>query len=279
MASVVPSVASTKETTNYSRRCRLLVDICSQALRDTFDGIHAPENLHTVLASHPVRSTLQTLFKGKKKILNPGQWCKLYPAIASSVSSATFDITLLMVLLRNICGLRPPATGWGNLPSEDDESLEADIMRIKYFRNTVYALAGQASVNDATFNTHWQNMREVLVRLGGATYEVAIDTLKAECMDSVIEEHYKELLQQWKNDEYFIKEQLHEMGEDIKYIKEALRVALNKHGEEGKFCTEFLLVINFRGRVYLPPGTTYKGLFTRRDGYPNKRVTLASGLL
>jgi len=137
-----------------------------------------------------------------------------------------------MVLLRNICDLRPPANGWGNLPSEEDKSLEADIVRIKYFRNTVYALAGQASVNDATFNTHWQNIRAVLVRLGGAKYEDAIDKLKTECMDPVIEEHYKELLQQWKKDEYVIKEQLREMGEDIKYIKEALRVALSKHGEE-----------------------------------------------
>jgi len=147
-----------------------------------------------------------------------------------------------MVLLRNICDLRPPANGWGNLPSEEDKSLEADIVRIKYFRNTVYALAGQASVNDATFNTHWQNIRAVLVRLGGAKYEDAIDKLKTECMDPVIEEHYKELLQQWKKDEYVIKEQLREMGEDIKYIKEALRVALNKHGEEGKFSIEFMLM-------------------------------------
>lgn len=238
MAGVNPSVATKKETTNYSRLCRLLVDVCSQALRDTFDGIHAPANLHTVLASQSVHNTLQALFKGKKRILNPAQWCKLYPAIASSVSSATFDITLLMVLLRNICNLKPPVTGWGNLPSEEDKSLEADIVRIKYFRNTVYTLAAQASVNDATFNTHWQKIRAVLVRLGGAKYEDAIDILKTECMDPDIEEHFKELLLQWKKDEYVIKEQLHEMGEDIKYIKEALRVALNKHGEEGKYSIE-----------------------------------------
>ena len=149
------------------------------------------------------------------------------------MSSATFDIT--RVLLRNICYLRPPATGWGNLPSEEDESLEADIVCTKFFRNTVYALAAHYSVNDATFNTHWENIRAVLVRLGGAKYGNAIAKLKTECMDPVIEEHYKELAQQRKKDKYVIKEQLHEMGEDIKYIKEALRVALNKHEREGKF--------------------------------------------
>ena len=245
MAGVVPLVASTKETTNYARLCRLLVDIGSQALRDTFDGIHAPANLHTVLASRPIHSTLKGLFKGKKKILNPAQWGKFYPAIASSVSSSNFDITLLMVLLRNICGLTPPATGWDTLPPEADKSREADIARLKHFRNTVYAHAEQASIDDVTFNTHWQSIRDVLVRLGGAKYGDAIHKLKTACMDPVSEEHYKELLQQWKQDEYIIKDQLREigsdiksikeMGSDIKYIKEALKMAIDKPASKGKF--------------------------------------------
>lgn len=235
-------VASSKETTNYARLCRLLVDIGTQALRDTFDGICAPEILHTVLNSPPVERTLQDLIKGRKKILNPAQWANLYPAEASSVSSANFDVTLLIILLRNICKLTPPVTGWDQQPNETDKSLEADIVRIKYFRNIVYAHAQQASVNDATFFHHWENIREVLVRLGGPQYEDAIDNLKTECMEHDIEEHYKELLRQWKKDEFVIKEQLHEMGEDIKYMKEALRVALNNPGEEGKFPIQLMLM-------------------------------------
>ena len=102
-----PSVASTKETTNYARLCRLLVDVGSQALRDTFDGIHPPAGLHLVLApGTPEHGTLQSL--RKKRILNATQCRKLYPTIPSSVSSASFDITLLMVLLRNICHLTQP---------------------------------------------------------------------------------------------------------------------------------------------------------------------------
>ena len=217
-------VASSKETTNYARLCRVLVDIGSQALRDTFDGIHKPANLHNVLASFPIDTILQDLFKGKKKILNATQWDKLYPAIASSVSSANFDVTLLMVLLRNICNLKPPITGWDEQPPEADKSLEADIVRIKYFRNTVYAHAEKASVNDATFNTQWENIRAILVRLGGAKYQDAIDKLKTECMDPDIEKQYKEYIEQWKKDECIIKDQLHEMGSDLKDIKEALHV-------------------------------------------------------
>ena len=77
-----------------------------------------------------------------------------------------------MILLRNICGLVPPLTGWDALPGATDVSREADIARIKYFRNTVYGHAEQAFVDDVTFDTHWQEIRDTLVKLGGVTYKV-----------------------------------------------------------------------------------------------------------
>ena len=90
-----------------------------------------------------------------------------------------------MVLLRNLCGLLSPATGWDTLPAVTDVSREADIARVKYFRNTVYAHAEHASVDDATFNTYWQDIRDTLVRLGGVQYRAAIDNLETECMDNI----------------------------------------------------------------------------------------------
>ncbi|KAK2557561.1 hypothetical protein P5673_020317 [Acropora cervicornis] len=120
--------ASTHENTNYARLSRLLVDVGRTVLRDIFDSKHPPANLHRVLSSPSVFSTLQSL--RKKRALNPLQWGKLFPAIASTVSSANFDATLLMVLLRNICGLSPPvSTGnWDQLPPDSDNSTEANIL-------------------------------------------------------------------------------------------------------------------------------------------------------
>lgn len=214
MASVPPSVASTKETTNFARLCRVLVDVASQALRDTFDRIHPPGNLHLVLAKgKPVIQSLK-----KKRIVNPIQWSKLYPVTPSSVSSASFDITLTVVLLRNICGLKPPVTGWDTLPAPRDTSPEADIARVKYFRNTIYGHAEQASVDDVTFN-QGQDIRDTLVRLGGVQYGVAIDILKTECMDPDIEDYYKELLKQWKKDDDDMKDKLSEVETELTKVK------------------------------------------------------------
>ena len=218
MACAAPTASSSKETTNYARLCRLLVDVGTQALRDIFDAIHAPPTLHSVLAGN--KTMLQSL--RTKKIINPTQWGKLFPAILNSVSSRDFDITLLMVRLRNICGLPSPATGWDVLPAVTDVSHEANIARVKYFRNTVYAHAEHASVDDVTFNAYWQDIRDTLVRLGGVKYKSAIANLETECMDPDIEDHYKELLSQWKKDEDNVKDQLNEIGSEIRSVLKKL---------------------------------------------------------
>ena len=207
MASAAPTASSTKETTNYARLCRLLVDIGTQALRDTLNPLHPPANLYTVLAEN--EPTLQSL--KAKRIINPTQWGKLFPAIPNSVSTHSFDTTLLMILLRNLCGFTAPLTGWDALPAVTDLSREADIARVKYFRNTVYGHAENASVDDVKFNEYWLDIRDTLVRLGGVTYGAAIDDLRKECMDPEVEDHYMELLGEWKKDEDNIKDQLNEI--------------------------------------------------------------------
>ena len=230
MASATPTTSSSKETTNYARLCRLLVDVGTQALRDTLDAIHPPANLPSVLAAN--KRTLQSL--RVKKIINPIQWGKLFPAIPTAVSSRDFDTTLLMVLLRNLCGLTAPMTGWDALPAVTDLSREADIARVKYFRNTVYGHAEKASVDDISFNNFWSDIRNTLVRLGGVTYQAAIDKLRNETMDPDIEDHYVGLLSEWKKDENNVIEELSEMRkiqEELLYAQKEILHTLTSSRE------------------------------------------------
>ena len=198
-----PALApSTKETTNYARLCRLLVDGGTKALRHTFDNVHPPKNLYGVLNRE--LSTLQ--FLKNKKVINDSQWYKLYPSPTSSVTSIDFDITLLMVLLRNICGLAAPATGWDSLPHASDTSVEANIARVKHYRNIVCGHAIQASVDDVTFKTLWLQITDALIGLG--VDALTINELKTESMDPERENYYLDLLKKWKKEEDNVKEQL-----------------------------------------------------------------------
>ena len=231
MDSAAPTFHYTNETTNYVRLCRLLVDVGAHVLREIFDKKRPPGSLDSILSSSQVHPVLLSL---KKKVLNSLQWGKLYPAIKSSVSSKSFDITLLMVLLRNICGLVPPATGWNDLPAATDLTPEADIVRIKCYRNTVYGHASEASVDDATFNQYWRDIQDALVRLGGACYQDAIDNLKTECLDPEYEEHYQELLKQLVQEEVSIKKRLDEIEKKFDALRESVANTERKAGVEGK---------------------------------------------
>ena len=178
-------------------------------LRDTFDSIILPESLRKFLKRDQAHSRLQLL--RKKGVLTSVHWSKLYPATPTEVSSASFDIPLLTVLLRTICNLSPPPAGWGTPPLTADTSLESDIARIQYFMNALSKHAIEGSVSDAVFSSYWQHVRDTLVRLGGANYGEIIDEMKDQNFEFLDEEHFRELLKQWKKVEDDTRDRLNEL--------------------------------------------------------------------
>ncbi|XP_015778595.1 PREDICTED: tetratricopeptide repeat protein 28-like isoform X2 [Acropora digitifera] len=226
---------TTRENTNYARLCRLLIDKGTEALRDIFNGIHSPANLNKILlSSSPHYAKLKWL--RERKILNPAQWKKLFTA-----SSAEFDITLLMVLLRNICGLHPPdsTSDWDELPPDSDNTTEANLVRIKFYRNDVYAHASKASVDDSTFDELWENISNAIVGLACGTkatsYATAIGILRTESMDPDAEARYRDLLNDWKKYDDNMREMLEELkGEQERHEEEIveLRGEQERHEED-----------------------------------------------
>ena len=178
-------------------------------LRDTFDSIIPPENLREFLKRDPAYSRLK--LRRKKGVLSSVHWSKLYPATPTEVSSASFDIPLLIVLLRTICNLSPPPAGWDTPPLTADTSRESDIARIKYFMNAVCKYATEGSVSDTVFSSYWQQICNTLVRLGGADYEDLIDEFKDQEIEFLDEEHFIELLNQWKKVEDDTRDRLNEV--------------------------------------------------------------------
>ena len=134
-------------------------------LKEVFDSIHSPPNLPAVL-SHPVIKTqLQTL--RRNRVLTHPEWNCLYnPSGPGTYGKSTyFDISLLCKLLREICGLTPPATGWDILPNSTDHSLEADLARIKFYRNKIYGHNHSMEITNADFKKLWMEISEALLRI------------------------------------------------------------------------------------------------------------------
>ena len=192
-------------TDYYARLCRLLVDCGLQALKTVFDKIHPPDRLHTILASSQVREKLEILYE--REILDFGQWDKLYPAIPSMVSSENFDLVLLLLLLRYICDLNPPVTGWDGFPKKEDISTQADIARVKYFLHHLVD-SSQTSLDYAAFSKYWQDIYDILMRLGLGSYGTVIEDLKNSSVDPDEEECYQELMEQLASNDESIKGKL-----------------------------------------------------------------------
>ena len=175
MASATPSpLTSSVEKTNGAKLSRLLIDGGTTVLGCIFDSCHPPASLSASFTAN--YSTLNTLLR--KRILHRSQWDLLFPPSGAPPDSQTFDITLLFLLLTNICGLSPPHSGWHTKPIPSDNSLEANLARIKFYRNKLYGHVTTTGIADPTFSTLWQEISAVLVALG--LQQAEIDRLKAE---------------------------------------------------------------------------------------------------
>lgn len=112
----------------------LIVDGGTEVIRNLFDQRLHGAVLKVFLAKE--KNTLKIL--KQQKIITKTQYDFLYPPSGQTPSSADFDITLIICLLRNI-----PSLGlnhsflWNVPPLPADLSLEADLCRLKGFRNEV----------------------------------------------------------------------------------------------------------------------------------------------
>ena len=200
MATAAPSpLASSPEKTNGNKLSRLLIDGGTTVLRNVFDHYHPPASLAADLNSN--YSILNNLLS--RRVLKRHQWNKLFPPGGIAPDSSTFDITLLFLLLIEICGLSPPPSGWHAKPSPGDNSLEANLARVKFFRNELYGHVTSTAFDTAIFSSLWQEISAALLSLG--LDQAEIDRLKAERGG---EQHYIDALIKWADSELDVKTQL-----------------------------------------------------------------------
>jgi hypothetical protein len=84
------------------------------------------------------------------------------------------------------------------MPADTDRSTKANIVRLKFFRNDVYAHVTSTQVDNATFKSLWQKISQTLVELKIPQRDV--DGLKT-CSLGPKEEIYVERLKEWKSQE------------------------------------------------------------------------------
>ena len=185
--------SSNRQKANGTRLCRLLIDKGTEALQNVFDNLNPPASWNLTLKSYG-RTKMKKLIRN----LNTRQLDILYPPTGSASSSQNYDITLLFSLLRNMCGLSPPSTtaSWDKEPPSNDITMEADLARVKFYRNKVYGHITTTSIPSTEFEQYWQSISDALARLGVDIGE--IEKIKKAPLE---EDFWCERLKQWKESE------------------------------------------------------------------------------
>ena len=220
---------------NFQRLARLLISGGTVLLREAFDIKCPPNNLPTILRNPATKKRLKRV-----KLTKP-QWDCLYPSPGIYGESTDFEMTLLYQLLRTICGLAPPATGWGCLPSSTDHSFGADLERIKFYRHSIYGLVKEnMEIADGEFSSLWREISEALVRVAGQIspakareWKNVIDTF---LKDPLTEEDkkYEQEMQRWYQNDTEVKKYLEKAESSMKHLEKEAQYLRPVVREEAK---------------------------------------------
>ena len=208
---------------NFQRLTRLLICGGTSLLREIFDDHCPPSHLPTRLRNPTTETELN-----RAKLTNP-QWDCLYPSPGVCGESKDFDLTLLFKLLRTICGLTPPPTGWDAPPATSDLSLAADLVRIKNFRNVVYGHAHDMEISDDNFILLWARIEKSLLRIAGqisstaeSNWQESINNCLTAPLTVEDERNVKEL-KRWYVEDVEVKKSLDDLKVEIEGLKEEIK--------------------------------------------------------
>ncbi|VDI16332.1 Hypothetical predicted protein [Mytilus galloprovincialis] len=231
-----------QEEENYVRMSLLLTGISPRAARALFDQEFAPSCLDSSLKKE--FNKLKDL--QKKRVINQSQWNLLFPRFPDVPDSKSFDVTLIITLLRNLTTLTPPRGGLDQLPSDNENTPSSDLARIKYYRNFLAHL-DEGKVDSTTFTTAWDNVTSAISRLGGQPMKLECDDLKVKILDQTNQEIMLDIKR--SNGEIMeLKKSYESLNKSVKGLKRAKK-ALTKKVKKLKTSQEDTVPWNIRAQI------------------------------
>ena len=153
-----------QEHINHARIANVLMTVCADALRDIL-LCQVPagySNIYAAIIGH------KQLLTGMKK-LKQDQLALLFPdqQMNSTGTVDQFDISLLYTLIRNVSTVYQPVTGWGCVPLDHpwDDSIGANVERIRLIRNVVSGHSVDGKLDDVKFEYYWNRINTTIASI------------------------------------------------------------------------------------------------------------------
>ena len=185
--------SSSPSSGKWLRLARLLIDEGTNVLKQFFlISIH-PETLENTLKKNSTNLAQLT----SKRVICDDDWEMLFPASGDPPNADTFDITLMHLLIREFSNLPTPAKGWRKLPDEADDSIQANIARIKCFRNELSHRSSTA-ICESEFKEKWNLLSSSLERIQVYIHQQNIQRIKNDPIDGSKCQILENIIKKWQ---------------------------------------------------------------------------------
>ncbi|XP_060565170.1 uncharacterized protein LOC132724352, partial [Ruditapes philippinarum] len=173
-------------------------------------------------------------------IITQVQYDLLFPTGGSGPTTTDIDITLIICLLRNIklFGLNKNFQ-WNSIPAQGDTSVEADVSRLKMYRNELSHISSTSGITLSEFTTKWTEIEQVLLRLNTAVSPVPdlqkmIDDFKVNPLDPQAEIRVQKAIDSWQTLEKGVEAELNVIKDKIKDTEQSFKmqnVTIKRHAQ------------------------------------------------
>ncbi|XP_060605954.1 uncharacterized protein LOC132758354 [Ruditapes philippinarum] len=226
----------------------LIIDGGLLVLRNILDQSLTAKGITLSVCLNHEKATITRL--KSRGVITQVQYDQLFPTVGQVPTTSTMDITLMICLLRylKIFGLNKNFD-WKATPLSTDVTVEADICRLKAFRNMETLLESLLSdgllqvdkvvnhiskttfIQPNDFVTWWNDIEQILVRRSSSALKIqqTINDFKICSLDPEEEKRVQEEIKKWKDYEADVDQ----LKEDMTYVKERV-TKVEKNQEEIK---------------------------------------------
>ncbi|XP_060603217.1 uncharacterized protein LOC132756226 [Ruditapes philippinarum] len=151
-----------EERMYYIRAILMYTDLTREVLFKVFKFLIKSEDIRHFLSSLEQQNKLLKL--SKKHVITQSD----YNLVSGQVLNLErFNISLLLKLVLNLCkdNIPKPQHGWESNLDLKDESLGADLLRLRDVRNKIIGHRADAKLSKAEYEKTWANIKAILLRV------------------------------------------------------------------------------------------------------------------
>ena len=210
MATSISSTGSDEDRTRFFSLSLVIIDELTQILRDLLHNEVPPSQIFKKVTK--VNHLTKTLRKDQIAVISD----------ANTRGYKEFDITLLYMLLRNVChNITPPSQNWGvsTMPSPSEVTLGDDIEKIRLIRNNLFGHISEAAISKTEFKKHWSIISGICTRIQtllNKDYVKRLQVIEERSIDPDTEEKYLQLIKRQAEEEKTTKDILQNIQSSLK---------------------------------------------------------------